>query len=127
MNNFTLWMQQAKEVTKKISDMMYVPPEDSTDREKILDDAISEEMLVETENESNSSSLKEMENKENISSTMKFRRNANGNGDARGLNRSKLETNAAATVEAARKYASKNFLWFDISVVGLVLLFIFSH
>lgn len=25
------WMQQAKEVTKKLSDMMYIPPEDAND------------------------------------------------------------------------------------------------
>ncbi|VDK68496.1 unnamed protein product [Litomosoides sigmodontis] len=110
MNNFASWMQQAKEVTKKISNMMYIPPEDSTDGEKILDDAVFEEMLVDTENGSdNFSSLKEMGNKENVSSTVKLERSVNGNEDVRGLNRSKIETNAAATVGAARKYANSFF------------------
>ncbi|CAG9534900.1 unnamed protein product [Cercopithifilaria johnstoni] len=107
--NITSWMQQAKEVTKKISDMIYIPPEDNTDSDEILDDAVSEEVHVETETEKNSSSLKEMENKGNISSTMELESTDDDNRGAGGLDRNKLETNAVAAVETARKYANSFF------------------
>lgn len=111
MNNITAWMQQAKEVTKKISDMMYIPPEDNIESEKILNDTVSEEVNIEAETQP--TRLKEVENKENISSndelTMEFGEGNGGNRSDGGLDRRKLETNAAATVEAARKYASKSF------------------
>ncbi|MCP9260303.1 hypothetical protein DINM_003668 [Dirofilaria immitis] len=69
--------------------MMYIPPEDNIEQEETLDD--------------------EMKNKENISSdnglTMEHDENAGSKQRFGGLNRSKLENDAAATVEAARKYA----------------------
>ncbi|VBB25579.1 unnamed protein product [Acanthocheilonema viteae] len=108
MNNITSWMQQAKEVTKKISDMMYIPPADNTQSEKILDNAVSEEIRIKMKTKENSISLKEVENKENISSTVELG-NTDVNRGVGGLGRSKLETNAATTVEAARKYANSLF------------------
>uniref|UniRef100_A0A0R3S4B2 BSD domain-containing protein n=1 Tax=Elaeophora elaphi TaxID=1147741 RepID=A0A0R3S4B2_9BILA len=106
MNNIALWMQQAKEVTKKISDMMYVPPEDNVEPEMILSDVASEEVCIKRDTEGNASNLKEVENKENISLTMEL---GKSNQCIGGLDRSKLETNAVATVEAARKYANSFF------------------
>ncbi|KAM3720796.1 Synapse-associated protein [Dirofilaria immitis] len=111
MNNITSWMQQAKEVTKKISEMMYIPPEDNIEQEETLDDVISEKIPM--ENQKKVPRLKEMKNKENISSdnglTMEHDENAGSKQRFGGLNRSKLENDAAATVEAARKYANSFF------------------
>ncbi|VIO96280.1 Uncharacterized protein BM_BM2244 [Brugia malayi] len=113
MMNITLWMQQAKEVTKKISDMMYMPPADNVELEKTSADAASEKVCIGMETEEESTGLKEVENKENISSnsglTMKIENDNNSNQNAGGLDRNKLETNAAATVEAAKKYANSFF------------------
>lgn len=101
MNNITSWMQQAKDVTKKISDLMHIPPEDNAEPEKILDNTVSEEVYTGTKTKENAISLKEERKKGNTSSTMEFERSI-GN---RSVERS--ETNSASTVEAARKYASK--------------------
>uniref|UniRef100_A0A1I8EWK5 BSD domain-containing protein n=1 Tax=Wuchereria bancrofti TaxID=6293 RepID=A0A1I8EWK5_WUCBA len=111
MMNITSWMQQAKEVTKKISDMMYIPPADNVESE-ISADAVFEKVCIGMETEEGSTGLKEVENKENISSnnglTMKIEGGNNSNQNVGGLDRNKLESNAAATVKAAKKYASKD-------------------
>ncbi|EJD75251.1 BSD domain-containing protein, variant [Loa loa] len=113
MNNITSWMQQAKQVTKKISDMMYIPSEDNVEPEMTLGDVVSKDENVETETQEKGISLKEVENKENISSNnglmVKFESGSDGKSNVEGSNRSKLETNGPTTVEAAKKYANSFF------------------
>ncbi|VDP19480.1 unnamed protein product, partial [Onchocerca flexuosa] len=108
MNNISSWMQQAKEVTRKISEMMYIPAEDKVELEETLDDVGSEKVPV--ENQEKSPRLKGVENKENISSDSGSTVELGGDSVShQGLDRSKFETNAAATVEVAKKYANSFF------------------
>lgn len=88
---------------------MYIPAEDFIETGKSLDDVVAEDVGVGTENEKKATNSKQLENKENISSDndLTVKLEAVDKRNVLGLDRSKLEANATATIETAKKYASR--------------------
>lgn len=101
------WMQQAKEVTKKFSEMMYIPAEDSDEPEMTVADSEVGGTVGDAVEDKDADTTESKENVSASESTSEPQKDGNEQGIGMGLDRSALEADAASAIEAAKKYASE--------------------